>query len=95
VLDAARSVVVRLDPRTARPVGAPVPVPAQPVALAADEREVWVVSSARHVATRIDARTGRTIDEIGVGRSPSSVALTPRFAWVAGARGAVTRLPRA
>jgi streptogramin lyase len=95
ILDAARAALLRLDPHTGREVGAPVPVAARPTGMAADSREVWVISASSHVATRIDARTGRILDEVGVAAAPSSVALSPRYAWVTGARGTVTRVPRA
>ena len=45
--------VTRIDPRTARVVGEPIPVPANPFAVAADGDEVWVTSLAASRVTRI------------------------------------------
>jgi hypothetical protein len=62
--------------------------------VAIDRREAWVVSTGRNVATRLDARTGRPMDEVGVAARPTGVALTKEAAWVVSAHGAVTRIPR-
>jgi DNA-binding beta-propeller fold protein YncE len=94
VVDARRRALLRLDALTGRTAAPPVPLPGQPVAVAADAREVWVASAGRNVASRIDARKGRPIEEVGVARGPSSIALTPSAAWVISARGALTRIPR-
>jgi streptogramin lyase len=85
--------VVRLDPRTGRPVGAPVPIAGGPGAIAADTRQVWVTSRREDAVTRLDARTGRPVDQVGVER-PVGVALSDDAAWVVGAGGDLTRIPR-
>lgn len=86
--------LIRLDPRTGRPKGAPVPIPGKPSAVAADAREVWVTRSADDAVTQIDARTGRPQREVGTAARPVDVTLTRDVAWVVGARGEVTRIPR-
>jgi streptogramin lyase len=73
---------------------APIPVPGEPSAVAADAREVWVARREDHAVTRVDARTGRTLSEVGTARRPVGVALSPDAAWVVGAEGDLTRVPR-
>jgi len=94
VVLASDSAVVRLDPRTGRPNLPPIPVSGRPVAIAADSRQVWVARRGADAVTRLDARTGRPMDEVGTARSPVDVALSEDAAWVVGADGGLTRLPR-
>ena len=86
--------LIRLDPSTGRPKGAPVPIPGKPSAVAADAREVWVTRTADDAVTQIDARTGRPQNEVGTAARPVDITLTRDAAWVVGARGEVTRIPR-
>ena len=86
--------MIRLDPTTGRPKGAPVPIPGKPSAVAADSREVWVTRSADDAVTQIDAKTGRPQNEVGTAANPVDVTLTRDAAWVVGARGEITRIPR-
>lgn len=80
--------VWRLDPTTGRRVGAPIPVPLRPQAIAADDASVWVVSVDADTLVRIDAKTGRR-DKLPllVGNAPTDVAIAPAGgppgAWVA------------
>jgi serine/threonine protein kinase len=94
VVLAGDSAIVRLDSATGRPNLPPVPVPGGPVAIAADSRQVWVARRGADAVTRLDARTGRPLDEIGAARSPVGVALSDDAAWVVGAGGQLTRIPR-
>jgi len=86
--------LLRLDPNTGRVEGTPTPITGRPSAVAADDREVWVARAKEDAVTRIDARTGRPLDEVGTAERPISVALTRRAVWVAGSHGEVTRIPR-
>jgi hypothetical protein len=94
VVDRQREALLVLDARTGAVAGPPVPVARTPIAVAADPREAWVVSSGTTVATRIDARTGRPKDEVGIPPGAAGIALTKGAAWVVSAGGEVTRIPR-
>jgi len=91
---AGQDALVRLDPRSGRKSGPPVPLAGEPSAVAADARHVWVARREDDAVTKIDARSGRTLEEVGTAREPVSVALSPDAAWIVGARGDLTRVPR-
>jgi len=72
--------------RTVAPrlVGAPIPVPGQPGAIAAGAGSIWVTSLAEDAVTRIDARSGQVQGEpTRVGRDPAGVAVGEGKVWVA------------
>jgi DNA-binding beta-propeller fold protein YncE len=90
VASSAEGVVRVLEPGAER-AAHEVPVGANPVALASDDR--WVVAAAAGSGTiaRIDARTRRLAGPpLRVGGVPVAVAVTGGIAWVADARGTVT-----
>jgi DNA-binding beta-propeller fold protein YncE len=91
---AGESAVMRLDARTGKPRGAPVPVSGGPIAVAADARQVWVARRTQDAVTSLDAVTGRPLDERGTVRRPVAVTLTHDAVWVAGAQGDLERIPR-
>jgi len=58
------------------PPAAGRPSQSAPLALSADESQLWVVNPDSHTVTVIDAATSESIDEVAVGRHPRSVALS-------------------
>jgi YVTN family beta-propeller protein len=94
VLDAAGT-VIRVDPRTNRVVGKPLPIPADAEAIAVGERALWVTRGApgdlagphKDTVTRIDSASGRTVATIRVRRAPLDVAVAPGAVWVTNAGG--------
>jgi DNA-binding beta-propeller fold protein YncE len=91
---AGESAVIRLDARTGKPSGGPVPVSGGPIAIAADARQVWVARRSADAVTGLDALTGRPLDERGTVARPVAVTLTRDAVWVAGAQGDLARIPR-
>lgn len=70
--------VWRLDMKTGRRVGDPIPVPIRPQAIAADDENVWVVSVDGDTLLRIDAKTGeRDKLPILIGNAPTDLAIVP------------------
>jgi streptogramin lyase len=75
--------VWRIDPRTDRVVGQPIPVPVRPLAMAGDERSVWVVGTDVDTLLRIDTRTGRReLHPLNIGNAPTDVAIGYGRVWV-------------
>lgn len=68
----------RIDPRTGRRVGEPIPVPVRPHALAANDRDLWVTSLDGNAILHIDVATGRR-DKLPllIGEGPGDVAIVP------------------
>jgi DNA-binding beta-propeller fold protein YncE len=74
--------VLRIDPRTGKAVGDPIPVPIRPQAMAGDNSSVWVVSLGANAITRIDTKTGiRDKLPIDISGQPTDVALGYGKAW--------------
>lgn len=74
--------VWRIDPKTGKAVGDPIPVPIRPQAIAGDDTNVWVVSLGANAITRIDTRTGiRDKLPIDISGQPTDVALGFGKAW--------------
>lgn len=68
----------RLDVKTGEKVGASIPVPIRPYAIASDDENVWVVSVDGDTLLRIDTRTGkRDRLPILIGNAPTDVAIVP------------------
>lgn len=75
--------VWRIDPRTNKVVGEAIPVPVRPIAMAGDERSIWVVGLETDTLTRIDTRTARRDAlPINIGNAPTDVALGYGKVWV-------------
>jgi DNA-binding beta-propeller fold protein YncE len=74
--------VWRIDPKSGKPVGDPIPVPIRPQAIAGDDTSVWVVSLGANAVTRINTQTGvRDKLPIGISGQPTDVALGFGKAW--------------
>ncbi len=75
--------VWRIDPRTNKVVGGPIPVPVRPLAMAGDGVSVWVIGVETDTLTRIDTNTAKR-DElpIAIGNAPTDVALGYGKVWV-------------
>ncbi len=75
--------VFRVDPKTNRVVGEPIPVPIRPLAMAGDDDSIWVIGVETDSLLRIDTKTGKR-DElpIGIGNAPTDVALGYGKVWV-------------
>jgi streptogramin lyase len=68
VTSRADGTVTRLDPRTLRPTGDPIPVGAQPADVAVGEGFVWVANARDGTVTRIDAASGEAGEPIDVAK---------------------------
>ncbi|MGH2958462.1 MAG: hypothetical protein ACRDKE_02575, partial [Solirubrobacterales bacterium] len=74
--------VWRIDPKTGRAVGQPIPVPIRPQALAGDDTSVWVVSLGANAVTRIDTQTAvRDKLPIDVSGQPTDAAIGYGKVW--------------
>ena len=73
--------IVRLDPRTERPV-ATIPVGNGPSSVVIGEGAVWVGDSADGTVSRIDPRTNKVVATIAVGQSISAIAVGAGGVWV-------------
>lgn len=87
--------VVVIDRRTLKPIGAPTRVGRYPYqGIAAGHGSIWVAITARGSVSRIDTATGDVVGPaIPVGRDPWAIALGRRYLWVANYRdGTLTRV---
>jgi YVTN family beta-propeller protein len=81
----------RVDPRHERPV-ATIALPFAPRALAAGNRDVWVLDP-RGAVVRVDPATNELVARIPVGRDPVAVAAGAGSVWVVNRRdGTVSRV---
>ena len=95
VANATDSTIVSIDARTGA-VGQPDGVGATPVALAADESGLWVMSEDAAVLSQLDPVTGvATAAPIQLITRPGAFALDATSIWVASVDGTVTRIERA
>ena len=76
-------VLVRIDPRTNRKLGAEVRVGGAPVAVAEQAGSVWVADRANDRVVRVSASSGRITARVDVGDGPGQLALFPYAIWVA------------
>jgi YVTN family beta-propeller protein len=85
-----------IDPRS-NAIVAEVPVGANPAAVAADERAVWVANAGDGTVTQIDRTSGKVVgDAIPVGKDPREIAAGEGGVWVANAADStVTRIDAA
>ena len=82
VTDDENHVVHVIDPSDDDFEGEPIPVDRNPIAIAGDERAVWVAHATGSVV-RIDADTRRASEPIDVGGSLTGIAVSDRRVWVA------------
>jgi streptogramin lyase len=84
--------IVRLDPQTGHPIGAPITTPASPGSIALSDDAVWV--SQRHgpgIADdllKLDPETGQTLALTPVPDGISSLTTSPSAVWIANRRRA-------
>lgn len=75
--------VWRIDPRTNKVVGAAIPVPVRPLAMAAGGGALWVIGVETDTLTRIDLATARRDAlPINIGNAPTDVAVGYGKVWV-------------
>ena len=73
--------IVRLNPRTERPV-ATIPVGNSPSSIVIGAGAVWVGDSGDGTVSRIDPRTNKVVATIAVGQSVSAIAVGAGGVWV-------------
>jgi ABC-type transport system substrate-binding protein len=74
-------------------VSGPIPVGANPTAIAAGAGAIWVASEEAGTVTRLDPRTGEVVKAIPVGNGPSAVAVGAGAVWAVNRPdGTVTRI---
>ncbi len=82
VADDERGVVLRLDARNGRQLGAPIPVTPHPIAMDATATDVWVGDRDGDV-TRIDAATSTAAAAIPLGGQLTDLVVDGATVWVA------------
>ena len=82
VANAGDDTVSRLDAKTGKPAGTPIPVGNAPFGVAVGEGSVWV-ANVDNTVSQLDAKTGKpTGTPIRVGKEPRSVAVGEGSVWV-------------
>jgi YVTN family beta-propeller protein len=76
------STLQRLDPRTGRPIGAPIRIRRTPLDVTTGYGATWVADYQGDAVSRIDPRSGREIAHIPVGRGPFGIAVGLGSVWV-------------
>lgn len=75
--------VWRIDPKTNKVVGDPIPVPVRPLAMAGDASSIWVIGVETDTLTRIDTKTAKRDQlPIAIGNAPTDVAVGYGKVWV-------------
>ncbi len=97
VANAEGDALTRLDARTNRAMGAPVPIGRNPDSVAVVDGSVWVTNTDDGTVTRLNAApnpgTGTTVP---VGAGPEGISAGSRYLWVANGNGdSVSRIDRA
>lgn len=93
VTDREGGTVVRLDERTGRALGPPIPVGVHPGGVAVGAGGVWVANAGSDSVTRLDPASGQPVATISVGRVPVGVAVGAGSVWVTNsAEGTVSRI---
>jgi YVTN family beta-propeller protein len=82
-VDSQHQVIRKIDQRTGGIDVLKLRAGADPVAIATDARAVWVANAGDNSLSRIDPRTNRVVQAIGVGKSPAAVATGGGAVWVA------------
>jgi streptogramin lyase len=94
VTDGRLDTVTKIDPRTARRVGAPIPTGRLPLALGVGNGSVWVATSDDKTIVRIDPDARRLVGKpISLGAEPGDIAVSEGAVWVSlPGRSAVRRI---
>jgi YVTN family beta-propeller protein len=88
-----RGSLVRIDPRTNRVSGRPVPLGRAPARIAVGAGGVWVTDALDRTVTRVDPDGRRVVARIRVGRQPYGVAVGASSVWVSNVDdGTVSRI---
>jgi YVTN family beta-propeller protein len=74
--------LLRVDPRSEKVVGPPVPVGRSPAGMALVAGALWVVNRDDGTVSRIDPGTNRVAGTFKVGTRPQRVAVGAGFVWV-------------
>lgn len=75
--------VWRINPKTNKVVGEPIPVPVRPLAMAADSGSLWVIGVETDTLTRINLASAKRVGlPIGIGNAPTDVAVGYGKVWV-------------
>jgi YVTN family beta-propeller protein len=82
VADDGAHVVRAIDESSGKPVGRPIEVSRNPIAIAASRDAVWVAHADGSVV-HIDAHTREASEPIRVGGSLTGIALSGRYVWIA------------
>jgi streptogramin lyase len=76
--------VARLDPRTGKAAGRPIPVGRSPLDVASGYRSIWVTNYVSSTVSRLDWTSGQAdAPPISVGRGPFGIAVGEGSVWVA------------
>jgi DNA-binding beta-propeller fold protein YncE len=95
VANSGAGTVTRVDVARGRAIGAPIRVGPRPVAIAADDRDVYVACAGDETVVPIDPRSGEVGEPVAIGREPAAVALTRDAVWVANSgEDTVSRIAR-
>lgn len=75
--------VFRIDPRTNKIDADPIPVPIRPLAMAGDDKSIWVIGVETDSLLRIETQSAKR-DElpINIGNAPTDVAIGSGKVWV-------------
>ena len=85
--------VTRVNARTRKVEGNPIPVGTEPDSLAAGLGAMWVTNTSDNTVTRLDLDTGEEIGTHAVRARPEGIVVAHGAVWVAnGADGSVSRL---
>jgi serine/threonine protein kinase/DNA-binding beta-propeller fold protein YncE len=85
--------VTRVNARTRRVEGNPIPVGTEPDSLAAGLGAMWVTNTSDNTVTRLDPGDGTRLGTHMVGAAPEGILIARGSAWIAnGGDGTVTRL---
>jgi DNA-binding beta-propeller fold protein YncE len=82
ITNSTRGTVSKLDPRTRRPVAAPIRVGREPIDVGAGESGLWVTDYRNGTVRRLDPATNRLDRPIETGRGPFGIAVTQDAVWV-------------
>jgi len=82
ITNSTRGTVIKLDPRTRRPLGRPIRVGGEPIDVGAGEDGVWIANYRNGTVQEIDPATSRPAEAIETGRGAFGIAVTPDAVWV-------------
>jgi DNA-binding beta-propeller fold protein YncE len=84
--------LTRINLKTQRPRGDPIPVGKNPRAVATGDDSVWVANFGGGSVSRVDAGSGRVRQTIPVGRGPIDIAVGRDSVWVSTQEARVVRI---